>query len=156
MLPLTLIFVFLRLFTRIRLDSGLGTDDWLMVLALCFYVCTTGLNYKMIANGFGLHTWFLSNVQVSDSLKFFWLCELAYVVTLTLTKLSLLWFFRRIFPVQKFRMATALVALLVIASNLALGLSLTLQCVSYCDIEMINSTDDTLATFRGQLAEMAL
>lgn len=53
-------------------------------------------------------------------------------------------------------MATALVALLVIASNLALGLSLTLQCVSYGDTETINSTDNTLATFRGQLAEMAL
>ncbi|KAG4435955.1 hypothetical protein IFR05_008575 [Cadophora sp. M221] len=92
LVPVTAIFVALRIFARVRLNIGLGA-------------------------------------QVQRALRFFYISELLYLCAITFTKLSLLLFFRRIFPGSSFRIATVCVGVFIIASNIALFMALAFQCM---------------------------
>jgi hypothetical protein len=61
-------FVAARFFVRIKLDVGLGADDWLMLAALSSYLCLTGTGVGMAVQGFGQHTYWLSTYQISTAL----------------------------------------------------------------------------------------
>jgi hypothetical protein len=51
-------------------------------------------------------------------------------MTLTFTKLSLLLFYRRVFPNRTIQIATIVVGAFVVASNLAVIIAMLTQCVS--------------------------
>ncbi|PVH81667.1 hypothetical protein DL98DRAFT_416320, partial [Cadophora sp. DSE1049] len=61
--------------------------------------------------------------------QFFWISELLYLSAITFTKLSLLLFFRRIFPSNGFRTATVWAGVFIIASNISLFMALAFQCM---------------------------
>ncbi|RDW89702.1 hypothetical protein BP6252_01734 [Coleophoma cylindrospora] len=128
---LTTIFVLLRLLSRRLLNLGVREDDYMMIAALIAYYadCSSGL--AMVMQGFGQHTWYLSTDQINESLKFFYICELFYILTITLTKLSLLLFFRRIFPSEKFNICVWIMIGFVIASNFSILMALTFQCLPF-------------------------
>jgi hypothetical protein len=67
--PLAFIFVIARIFMRIKLDVGLGPDDWMMVAALCAYLTDVGTGLGITTSGFGQHTFWLSTAQVTKALK---------------------------------------------------------------------------------------
>jgi hypothetical protein len=62
--------------------------------------------------------------------QFFYIAELFYILAITLTKLSLLLFFRRIFPNKIIRTATVVLSIFIILSNFSILMALCLQCVS--------------------------
>ncbi|KAH7327493.1 hypothetical protein BKA65DRAFT_566961 [Rhexocercosporidium sp. MPI-PUGE-AT-0058] len=128
LIPVTTLFVALRIFAR-RLNVGLGPDDWVLLVAFAFYLSMTSTAWVIIATGFGQHTFWLLTRQVMKALKFFYICELLYLSVLTFTKLSLLLFFRRIFPSDGFRIATVCVGAFIVASNISLMMTLALQCL---------------------------
>lgn len=145
--PLATLFVAARIFTRTKLDIGLGPDDWMMVAALAAYLTDVGTGSMIAAQGFGEHTFWLSTSEVSSALKvrrgereslkrsetdlqqFFYISELFYLLAITLTKLSLLLFFRRIFPDRNLRIATIVMGIFVVVSNFSLAMALCFQCV---------------------------
>ncbi|CZT46354.1 uncharacterized protein RSE6_06767 [Rhynchosporium secalis] len=129
LLPLTTLFVALRIFARKRLNVGLGSDDWVLLVAYAFYITMTSTAWIIAVTGFGQHTFWLLTRQVQKALKFFYISELLYLSSITFTKLSLLLFFRRIFPDSRFRMATLLVGAFIVTSNIALFMALALQCM---------------------------
>lgn len=67
--PLASLFVIARTFTRMRLDVGLGPDDWMMIAALVAYLTDVGTGATIAAQGFGEHTFWLSIGEVSSALK---------------------------------------------------------------------------------------
>lgn len=69
MVALSLLFVGLRIFTRIRFDIGLGSDDWMLLAAEGAYLTTTGTVCTMLKQGFGQHTFWLSVAKVTKALK---------------------------------------------------------------------------------------
>ncbi|CZR70202.1 uncharacterized protein PAC_20103 [Phialocephala subalpina] len=127
--PLATLFVAARIFTRTKLDIGLGPDDWMMAAALAAYLTDVGTGSMIAAQGFGEHTFWLSTSEVSSALKFFYISELFYLLAITLTKLSLLLFFRRIFPDRNFRIATIVMGIFVVVSNFSLAMALCFQCI---------------------------
>ncbi|KAH6715560.1 hypothetical protein BKA61DRAFT_575001 [Leptodontidium sp. MPI-SDFR-AT-0119] len=129
LVPVTTIFVALRIFARVRLNIGLGPDDWVLLLAFAFYLCITSTAWVIAVTGFGQHTYWLLTRQVERALRFFYISELLYLCAITFTKLSLLLFFRRIFPGTSFRIATVCVGVFIIASNISLFMALAFQCI---------------------------
>ncbi|KAL2068085.1 hypothetical protein VTL71DRAFT_16183 [Oculimacula yallundae] len=127
--PLTTVFVALRVFSRVRLSVGLGPDDWVLLVAYAIYMSMTGIAWEIAVQGFGQHTFWLLPHQLEKALRFFWIDEMLYIISISCTKLSLLLFFRRIFPDNGFRMATLLAGAFIIVSNTALFFSLAFQCM---------------------------
>ncbi|KAH6724285.1 hypothetical protein BKA61DRAFT_664988 [Leptodontidium sp. MPI-SDFR-AT-0119] len=128
---LTAIFVGGRIVARIKLDVGLGSDDWMILAAAVAYLVDVGTSLGLVLNGFGQHTYWLSARQVITGRKFFYAVELFYIISITLTKLSLLLFFLRIFPDHKLRQAIWISGLFVLLSNFSIFIALSFQCVPF-------------------------
>ncbi|KAK3903387.1 hypothetical protein C8A05DRAFT_43374 [Staphylotrichum tortipilum] len=86
----------LRCFVRVRLLKAFGTDDWLMVSAALCFACYCSFSLSGVANGTGQHVENLSRESYATARKWWWYCYPSYAVTMTLTKLSITFFFRRI------------------------------------------------------------
>ncbi|KAK0116316.1 hypothetical protein ONS95_013337 [Cadophora gregata] len=69
LVPLTTIFVALRIFARLGLNVGLGADDYVLLLALAFYLIMTSTAWTIAVTGFGQHTFWLLTRQVMRALK---------------------------------------------------------------------------------------
>lgn len=67
--PLSTIFVAARIFTRFRIDIGLGPDDWMIMAALAAYLTDVGTGLTITVQGFGQHTFWLTIAEVSTALK---------------------------------------------------------------------------------------
>jgi hypothetical protein len=70
--PLVTIFIIIRLFSRIKLDVGLGADDYTAVAAYLTYMADVGTGVNIGINGFGQHTFWLSPTQMSRSLMVYY------------------------------------------------------------------------------------
>lgn len=66
--PLVVLLVAARLYARIKLDVGLGADDWMMVAALVTHGVDLGTGISIIVAGFGQHTYWLEPSQISRAL----------------------------------------------------------------------------------------
>ena len=66
---LVFIFIALRAFSRIKLEIGLGPDDWMIIAVGCTYKVDVGTGLGIVLNGSGQHTYYLSTHQVSEALK---------------------------------------------------------------------------------------
>jgi hypothetical protein len=67
--PLSLLFVGARIFTRYRVDIGLGPDDWMIIAAEAAYLIDAGTGLTIAVQGFGQHTFWLTIHEVSTALK---------------------------------------------------------------------------------------
>ncbi|CZR66055.1 uncharacterized protein PAC_15956 [Phialocephala subalpina] len=120
-----------RITGRLLLGVSLGSDDWTMVAAFVTYMAGVGTSLGLVLNEFGEHTFWLSETQIVTALKFFYVAELFYILSNTLTKLSLLLFFLRIFPNKVFLRRVQIFSAFVILSGLALFLAMAFQCVPF-------------------------
>ena len=147
--PLVFLFIASRVYIRIKLD-GLGIDDYAMVAAGFFYITSAAIAFPSTMMGYGLHTWYLAPSTIIISLKvsrlllisenialimtlhlqFFYTSELLYGFTLTFTKLSLLLFFRRVFPNRSIQRGSIYVGAFIVASNVSVMTAMATQCVS--------------------------
>ena len=104
-----------------------------------------GANWDLdVEQGFGLHIWYVtpsklkSTLQVSifynityESLtndKYFWICEMIYIIALSVTKISILLFFSRIFVSRWFLISVRILIISVILYAITFTLILALQC----------------------------
>src|SRR4051812_45023327 len=97
------------------------------ILILRYFLVGTSLG--LVLNGFGQHTFWLSAEQVIAGKKFFYVVELFYMISITLTKLALLLFFLRIFPDHRLRQAIWISGVFVLLSNFSIFMALSFQCV---------------------------
>jgi hypothetical protein len=51
------------------LKAGLGADDWAILCAYGFYLVDEGMAIGTLQNGFGMHTYWLSTMEVTDGLR---------------------------------------------------------------------------------------
>lgn len=66
---LAFVFVSIRILTRVLLEVGVKADDYMMIAALIAYFADVGTGLVICMNDFGEHTYSLSVVQISESLK---------------------------------------------------------------------------------------
>ncbi|KAF2464991.1 uncharacterized protein BDR25DRAFT_91906 [Lindgomyces ingoldianus] len=92
--------VLLRLFYKLVLTMGeLGLDDCFIGITLIDGVPSTIINVRgMAANGLGKDIWTLSFPTITNFVRWFYILEVLYFSQVSLLKLSLLFFYLRIFP----------------------------------------------------------
>ncbi|VUC35186.1 unnamed protein product, partial [Clonostachys rosea] len=94
-------FIWIRLYSRWSLLGRWDLDDWLMFPVGAFYTVSTVFSHYGGHMAYGVDMWTLEAHQVTQSSKYFYISDLFYLVAIALTKISMLWFYLRIFPPNK-------------------------------------------------------
>lgn len=98
---LAFVAVVLRLVHKRFFTSGTHTlwfDDWFIILTMATAVASAYTNISMVEAGLGKDVWTLTNDQITDFLQIFWIGAVLYFAEVFLLKLSILFFYLRIFP----------------------------------------------------------
>ncbi|KAK8093579.1 hypothetical protein PG997_000264 [Apiospora hydei] len=123
-------FVLLRLaFKLFIIKTDLGLDDWAVLVTVLVGIPSTVINVHGVSpNGLGKDIWTLHADQITNFGKFFYILEILYFTQVSLVKLSLLFFYMRIFPGRGIR------RLLwgTVVFNCLFGLSFSLVAVFQC------------------------
>ncbi|KAF2705047.1 hypothetical protein K504DRAFT_506519 [Pleomassaria siparia CBS 279.74] len=94
------IFVLIRIGYKLLVSrTELGWDDHFIIITLLTGVPNTIIiDIGAFRNGLGLDTWTLPFDEITRFVRFFYIMEVNYFADLSLLKLSLLFFYLRIFP----------------------------------------------------------
>lgn len=127
--PITLLTVATRIYSRKRVSKELGTDDYLILAASSLY---GGMIAMFVVNtilGFGRHFWNIDPMKIRILLLIFYIGEISYLTCLPLIKLSILFFYLRIFITERFRVKVWITIGFVASSSVAFIIAALLQCV---------------------------
>lgn len=130
------IAVILRLISRKISAAPYGADDFLIIVAL---VLTYGLNINEIIAvhyGFGRHQLMLSLDYISKFLLNDWTIQILFASAISITRLSLLVFYHRIFPVKRFRIVASITGCIMICWWISFIFAIIFSCypvTSYWD-----------------------
>lgn len=93
------VIVLLRIASKVFTEAQWGWDDTTVCIALVSGIPSSVMIPRgVIANGLGKDLWTLAPKQITDFLHFFYAVEVLYFAQVALLKLSLLFFYLRIFP----------------------------------------------------------
>lgn len=93
----------LRWYTRLFVVKGFGADDWLMMLAVSFYILYVVSGLISANHGSGRHQSTLSKHDLSIAMQQWWLCYLWYDFCMIFARLSIGIFFLRL-TVKRFHL----------------------------------------------------
>ncbi|KAH8761689.1 hypothetical protein F5883DRAFT_500119 [Diaporthe sp. PMI_573] len=129
LLPLAILFVGLRFYSRKRHQNDVGIDDWVILLALVFMSVFGGLAGALTSANLGRHIWTLSDAQI------FYVVPPIYNLTISTIKISILLQYRRIFAVKMQRITTVIVVAVVLWTivTMLLGFLACLPVAAYWD-----------------------
>ncbi|KAK7728675.1 hypothetical protein SLS63_006536 [Diaporthe eres] len=106
LLALSFVVIAVRFYVRTFLgDTGsVGTDDWIILATFILGIPST-LLATLGAGGYGLgrDIWTLSFDDITLFAKYFYVLQILYVIGLPMVKLSLLFFYLRVFPARPVR-----------------------------------------------------
>ncbi|KAK5659732.1 hypothetical protein OQA88_943 [Cercophora sp. LCS_1] len=105
----------LRVWARFRKSGKLGVDDYLILAALTFALASSGVMIASCQYGFGQHMANLTSENKIEVLKYFYLCQITYKLSINLTKCSILTLYIRIFGANIrwiFHLCTLLIAII--------------------------------------------
>lgn len=128
LLILSTLAVILRFLARSIARSTYGYDDWIMLFALSWEYALAITSYISIHNGSGKHILMLDADQVKAFGKCFFIGTLFFGAGCFALKLSILFFYHRIFAVRKFTMWCIAIGLVSIAWIIAFVVSQFLIC----------------------------
>lgn len=107
---LAAIFVALRIYTRLSITRAISWDDYAALFALPFCIAHGVILSMSFRYGAGLHTWDLPMDLVEHLLMWNFIAAFMYLPSLLGYKMSILFFYLRIFNIEKaFRYCTWLV-----------------------------------------------
>lgn len=91
--------VVLRFASKFLAHSEFGLDDYFIAITLGVGIPSSVLTvHGVISNGLGRDIWTITPKQITDFLHVFYAMEILYFAQVALLKLSLLFFYLRIFP----------------------------------------------------------
>ncbi|CAI7567330.1 unnamed protein product [Penicillium discolor] len=108
-------FVAIRLWSRAKSKSGLGLDDWTILMSSMFAVIVMAFMLAACTYGFGQHIANITTPHRLMTLKLFFVSQAFYKLTMNMTKMSILMLYLRIFIQRWFRI-TCYVLLVIITS----------------------------------------
>ncbi|CAI7614805.1 unnamed protein product [Penicillium viridicatum] len=108
-------FVAIRLWSRAKSKSGLGWDDWTILVSSMFAVIVMALMLAACTYGFGQHIANITTPHRLMTMKLFFVSQAFYKLTMNMTKMSILMLYLRIFIQRWFRI-TCYVFLVIITS----------------------------------------
>jgi hypothetical protein len=110
-----------------KLDLGL--DDWFILAAtLCIIPSHIVTEAGTVPNGLGKDLWTLTPSQITSFGYYFWIMAWIYFLEIALTKLSMLFFYLRIFPSQ----SAQRVLWATVAFTTAYGIAFVTTCLFQC------------------------
>ncbi|KAK3216222.1 hypothetical protein GRF29_8g2631770 [Pseudopithomyces chartarum] len=116
-----------RVIARLSMASAgqWGSDDWVMAAAMVIVIPLTFCAYILNQIGLGQDMWLVPFNNITKVLEIFYYTELLYLTAISLTKISILLFYLRIFPQRNLRRAIYVTivfcALVTVVSVLRLG-----------------------------------
>lgn len=91
-------FTFKATFSRM----DFGYDDWSVLLTLCSAIPSAiATVYGTVKHGLGQDIWTLAPNEITEMLKWFYVMASLYFLQVTLLKLSLIFFYVRVFPAKE-------------------------------------------------------
>lgn len=95
------VFVFLRMAFKLIDGHELGIDDYTIIVTLAVSIASSAIIIRgSIGNGLGKDLWTLKPEEITQLLKSFYVQASLYFAELTLLKLSLIFFYIRVFPTK--------------------------------------------------------
>ncbi|KAK2804840.1 hypothetical protein FQN51_001482 [Onygenales sp. PD_10] len=128
---LALIAFILRMMARLPFFNGgqFGMDDACMIVVMLFTIPFSALSVVLADAGLGKDMWEVSFDDITHILYIYYFDESIYLAALTMTKISLHFFYLRIFPSKNFRIAIYI----TMAATLAYGIAFILVSIFQCD-----------------------
>lgn len=96
-------FVMLRCYSNYQISKKIWWDDGFLLIATVFFLAFQSLTLWGTSYGFGLHIWTANANHWLGLLFFEWMWEIIYIIVQTMTKISVLLLYYRIFPQMWFR-----------------------------------------------------
>ncbi|MCJ1354700.1 MAG: hypothetical protein MMC33_004689 [Icmadophila ericetorum] len=129
LMSLAISAVGLRLLSRRLAGVELWWDDYLILLALPLVLGLDISNFIAVHFGFGKHISDLPSDATTIYLKIAYFDELMWSLSLGLIKYSILFFYRRIFPIPKLKITLFIIGGCVLAWQIGVLVSFILQCI---------------------------
>lgn len=114
------IAVALRIFTRAKIVKALGSDDWLILLALAFSWMLSATMVEQVRYGLGRHIKTLSLEELAHAQEPLFFSIIGYNLALSFSKASIIFLYLRIFVNSRIRIACFIVLGFVIAYGIEL------------------------------------
>ncbi|KAI1776627.1 hypothetical protein F4818DRAFT_411256 [Hypoxylon cercidicola] len=125
---LGLVAFILRCVARLIGPHDWGHDDSVMCVVMALEIGFASLSFPITDNGLGKDMWFVPHDNITQVLKFYFIDELLYITALALTKVSMLFFYLKVFPKKSFRNCTYALIFLNLAYAVTYDLLLIFQC----------------------------
>ncbi|KAL9001624.1 MAG: hypothetical protein Q9188_005403 [Gyalolechia gomerana] len=129
-LCLVVVAVGLRCFTKLRITKSPGSEDWVSVVALLFFITYAALNFvQRFHYGGGRHSWDLPPEMYNGYLTISAINSYLYILGTALAKVSLLLFLYRVFRVDgKFRIAAWTIGIILVVWSVVSFLLCVFSC----------------------------
>ncbi|KAJ5757809.1 uncharacterized protein N7511_006503, partial [Penicillium nucicola] len=119
-LPLAVIALFVRTWTRVFIVRSFRADDYLMIAALLCSCVLTAVTLHMLDWGLGKHMWDVPAAYISPMFsKLNVIAAIFYCAATGFTKCSVLIFYLRIFPSRNFHIAVWAIVFIAVGYSLA-------------------------------------
>ncbi|XHG03820.1 hypothetical protein AWENTII_007108 [Aspergillus wentii] len=128
-LPLAVIALVVRTWTRIFIVRNFRSDDYLMITSLILSIALTGVTLDMLNYGLGRHMWDVPLAHLTPYfLKLNVIAAILYCAATGFTKVSVLIFYLRIFPSRSFHISVWTIVFIAVAYNVASVLANVFSC----------------------------
>ncbi|KAE8395882.1 integral membrane protein [Aspergillus alliaceus] len=130
-LVLSTLAVVLRLVCRRMMKTKWFLDDYLMIVALFFEYVISLAGVVLLYNGLGTHKYYVPPDDLEVYMKTLPSGTFLYPLCITFVKLSIVTFYKRLFPVKPMAIAANVVGLIVILWCLAVCLVGAMTCIPF-------------------------
>ncbi|KAF1975781.1 hypothetical protein BU23DRAFT_597523 [Bimuria novae-zelandiae CBS 107.79] len=137
---LAVVAVAFRFYDRTFLRSGVGWDDWTILCAIIIAVFGAACNTIMVQNNFGRHIEYMSEENISESLKYVVYAVIQTYIAIYLVKLSVCFFVLRIMSKTHDYIRWVVYVLMAIPTVVTV-VGVTLTCVQCTPIEGSRNLD---------------
>ncbi|OIW22621.1 hypothetical protein CONLIGDRAFT_606681 [Coniochaeta ligniaria NRRL 30616] len=119
----------LRCFARLYVAAQTwGVDDWIICAAVVVMIPLQVIAIPLSQNGLGLDMWNVPHDNITKILYLYFWDEMVYVTSLSLTKVSILFFYLKVFPGRGFRYCVYTLIALNVCYAIVFDLLLAFQC----------------------------
>ncbi|KAI0139584.1 integral membrane protein [Hypoxylon sp. NC0597] len=125
---LTPLFLAIRIASRRKTGSGLGWDDWTIMVSWTFAQIVSSLLIAACMHGFGQHIYNITSPEQKLTLKLYYVAQAFYKLTLNLTKASVILLYLRIFLQRWFRRSCYVLLAIILSYMVATTASSIWQC----------------------------
>ncbi|KAL1969446.1 hypothetical protein VTN77DRAFT_8884 [Rasamsonia byssochlamydoides] len=121
--PFITVFFFCRSYVRLFVKRTWIAEDWLAFTAWAGTVAFCGLVGATMANHGGEHLWDIDAAEVKQANYWFTIASVEYGVSICLTKLAVLWLYRRIFSPRRWSPFDITIVTLIVLMILFYGIT---------------------------------